>query len=315
MESHETGLLRALCFHTVWGYAPTRAEVLSSWDGGLQSSPQPGLQPPRFSGENRPPLSGEYQGLLDRGMILERRGRCVFAGHEDLIAEHEQREALFPRKVRSARRATRWLCRLAGVRFVALCNTTALAQARDEGDLDFFIITRAGTIWQTRLWSVFPFKFFRRRPRESHGHRDAVCLSFFVDDRHLDLTPLQLAGDDVYFRHWFLSLLPLYDDGVGRELWERNAAIRARHPDARPWAVSPDLRVGKARIRIPAPSFLEKPARWIQTRMFIPAIREAMNRDTRVVVRDGVLKFHVEDGREKFRDHYRALCKQYGIEP
>ena len=125
-----------------------------------------------------------------------------------------------------------------------------------------------------------------------------MCLSFFVDDRHLDLTTLQLAGDDVYFRHWFLSLLPLYDDGVGRELWERNAAIRARHPDARPWTVSPDVRVGSVRIRMPAFAFLEKPARWIQMRAFGPAIREAMNRDTRVVVRDGVLKFHVEDGRE-----------------
>ena len=315
MESPETGLLRALCFHTVWGYAPTRAELLSSWDGGLQPSPQPGLQPPRFSDENRPPLSGGYTSLLDRGLILERRGRCVFAGHEDLIAEHERREGWFPRKIRVAQLAVRWFCRIGGVRFVAVCNTTALGHGRNDGDIDFIIIGRAGRLWQIRAWAAVWFWFMRRRPSESYGQQDAVCLSFFVDDEHLDLAPLMLGEDDVYFRHWFLSLLPLYDDGVGRELWRQNASIRKCHPCARPWTINPYIGTDPVRLRIPVLAFLEKPARFIQTKAFGPAIREAMNRDTRVVVRDGVLKFHVEDGREAYRDRYRELCKDYGIEP
>jgi len=304
MPLSEAGLLRTLCFYTTLGYAPTRAELMSEWDGG--GNVEGGAC-------HVMPLQDAFRSLIDRGLMVEQRGRCVLSGHEDLILEHERREALFSRKVRYARRAARWFARLSGVRFIALCNTTSLAHARDEADLDFVLITRAGTVWQTRAWSVFPFKLFRRRPHESHGRRDAVCLSFFLDDQHLDLSSL-LLPDDVYFRHWFLSLLPLYDDGVGRAFWEANALILQRHPFARTWAMSPDLAVHRPRVRIPMVRLVEPVASRLQMRTFHPSIRAVMNRDTRVVVRDGVLKFHVEDGREAYREAYRALCNQYDVE-
>lgn len=239
------------------------------------------------------------------------RGRVVFEGREALIDEHERREALFPAKVKRARQVAKFLAGLSGVRFVALCNTTALAHASEDGDLDFFVITRKGTIMQTRGWSTLRFAF--SRPGTHASDRDAVCLSYFVDDSALDLSSHMLPVDDPYFRFWFLSLLPLYDDGVSAELWKTNTAILSQHPNARPWIVSEDLRVTRPWWRIPTIPVLDGIAARLHEFLISPKLKSMRNLDTRVIINEHVLKFHADDGRERFRSKAQEIANKYGV--
>ena len=277
--------LRALAFYDALDYAPTVPEL------ALASEPGDIVSPMKLT-----------------------RGRLTFEGRESLVSEHEAREAFFPRKIRRARQVTRFLARLSGVRFVAIGNTTALAHARDEGDLDFFIITRAGTIAQTRGWSTLRYKIAGARPGSRASDRDAVCLSYFVDDAALDLSSHLLEGDDPYFRFWFLSLLPLYDDGVSLDLWRANGAILSQHPHARPWIVSDALRVERPMIRFPMLPWFEPAARWLHGYLISHVLKSMMNTDTRVIVNEHVLKFHADDGRAMYRDRYRQTLKKYGLD-
>jgi hypothetical protein len=243
------------------------------------------------------------------------RGRVIFEGEEAMVAEHEARRLFLPRKLHKARRVTRWLARLSGIRFVALCNTTALGHARDEGDLDFFIVTRSGSVWQSRLLATLPFKLFGGRPKPGASERDAICLSYFVDENALDLSSHMLEGEDPYFRHWFLSLLPLFDDGVSADLWKANYAILSRHPHAIMWIPNRDIAIESPVMRIPCFRWLERITKWIQHKTFGARIKQEMNKDTRVIVSDHILKFHVDDGRARFREAYHAICQKYGIAP
>lgn len=306
MDAASAGLVRSLIFFSCLGYPPTLEEWISGWDAGPDVSVA-------FPSETE--VRQAATALVDAGGVVLKRGRCFFKENEIHIGVHEAREALFPRKVRVARRAVRWLSRLSGVRFVALCNTTALTHARDAGDLDFFIITKRGSLWQTRALAVLPFSLAGRRPDPHHLIRDAVCLSFFVDDAHLSLDALQLDAEDVYFRHWFLSLLPLFDDGIGHAFWEANQALKARHPFARPWVSHTELAIRAPVVRVPTLSCAEGSLSRLQRRTFPPSIRALANRDTRVVIADGVLKFHVEDGRASYWQAYHALCLSYGVAP
>jgi hypothetical protein len=241
--------------------------------------------------------------LRDEGVVVERRGRCAFPESVSQIEEQQLNELYAPRKRRVARRVAQWLARLSGVRFVALCNTASLGHARDESDLDFFVITRAGTLMQTRALAALPFKLLGRRPGAA-DERDAICLSYFISDANLSLRDHLLTPDDPYFRYWFLSLLPLYDDGVSTALWNANEEIVKRHPLAETWSVPPDFSVRTPRVRVPAIRFVESLADRIQRRAFPLMIREQMNRDTRVMVNDHVLKMHVVDGRGAYRRAY-----------
>lgn len=276
--------LQALAFADAIGYAPTESE-LAAWS-------EPGSIEPPFT-------------------VL--RGRVVFHGREALVKEHEEREALFPRKIRRARQVARFLSCLPGVRFVAVTQTTALAHASDEGDLDMFVIVRHGSLTLARALATTWYALTGARPGGRRSKRDAVCLSFFVDDSSLDLSPLMLSGDDPYFRYWFLSMLPLYDDGVSVDLWEANHAIRSHHPQARRWIMNPNLQVKRPWISMPRFVWLDGYARWLQDLSMSNGLRALANKDTRVVITPHILKFHVDDGRERIREAYRETCRRYGV--
>lgn len=289
------GHLRSLCFYDAIGYPPTLPELEMTKDEGVHQS-------------------SEVLACIDPSVMTMQRGRVIFSNRASLLDEHEKRERLFARKIRRARWVTRWLVRLAGVRFVALCNTTAWAHANDEGDLDFFVVVHPGSLWQTRGWAALPFKILGLRPSTTRVS-DAVCLSFFVDHDHLDLSSLCLPGDDTYFRHWFMSMLPLFDDGIGKTLWVSNHTLLSRHVSACPWVVHPDVSVRRSFVHLPFFRWLDPLAQAIQKRFLGTHILEIMNQDTRVVVNDHILKFHVQDGREAIRQAYVERCVRYGIHP
>lgn len=298
-DSVTDALLRTLAFHESWGYAPTEAELVAT------------LESPREV--PRDAFLSARQALCESGKIRTLRGRWGFASSiERIVRQIEERDALQPRKRRRAIRIARLLARFGGVRFIALANTTALGAARDFGDLDFFIVVRRGSIWTTRLLAALPVKLLGLQPR-GDDVRDAVCFSYFISDEGLDLSSHLLAPDDPYFRYWFLSLLPLFDDGVSRELWEANAEIRRHHPLAQTWIPSHDLRVDVPTVRLPVFSPVESFARRVQFPRLPGPVRDLMNRDTRVIVNDRALKFHVTDARDAFRETHRTRCTELGI--
>lgn len=292
--SAKDALLRTLAFHHVLGHAPTRPEWIMTCecDGDV----------------SREKLYGAIDGLVAAGDVHAAFGRYAF--DSAVIFALREREMPIPRKRRVARLAARWLASLSSVRFVALCNTTALGHAAEGGDLDFFVVVRAGTVMTTRFLAASPYKLLRRRPLERD--RDAICLSYFISDAGLDLATHMLAPDDPYYRYWFLSLLPLYDDGIGTSLWNANGAITRRHPHAVPWAMPSDLSVSPT-VRLPVVPCFESALSRFQIRAFPPEIRETMNRDSRVIVSPLALKFHTNDRREAYRSEYDSVCRKYGI--
>jgi hypothetical protein len=299
----QSSLLRTIVFFDVLGYAPTWVECTSwlEWegDGGLD--------------RQAPPTQEEL--LSNRDILLSQRkieyafGRIALHGRLSVLATLlADRMPYMARKLRHARKAASWILRSADVRFIALVNTTALGSAREEGDLDFFIIVKQGSIWSTRLLAGFPYRLLGRLSGKD-AMPDAICLSYFISDRSLDLSSHILQPDDPYYRYWFCSMLPLYDDGISEELWNQNAFLRRRHPFAPRWEIAPDLKVRAPRIRIPAFSFEESIARGFQMGWFPNEITDRMNRDTSVMVSDSVLKFHIEDGRETYRQQYLERLK------
>lgn len=296
-DSLRASILRTLSCYEAWGYAPTIAELVLTLD-----VPMPVL----FSREDAWVGIDE---LLRSGEIFQQDGRVEM--QTSPRPDCSDRAIFQPRKLRHAQRVARWLAVLGGVRLVALANTTSWGYARDFGDLDFFVIVRAGTIWTTRLFGAGLFKLLGRLAG-AKNRRDAVCLSYFIADDALDLSSHMLESDP-YFRQWFFALLPLIDDGVSSEFWQANTSIRSHHPFAQQWMVAPDLRVAIPRMRLPSFWIMDRLAKLFQLRWFPSQIRSQMNQSTSVIVSDHALKFHVDDSRKLFHDRCEERCRQRGV--
>jgi len=225
----------------------TRAELISTLDSQTVSCP-------------RDEVLAALESLLVESLVVEREGRIGLAVvFDELLESAYACERFQPRKRRRAMKVAAWLSRWNAVRFVALANTTALGDARDEGDLDFFVVVQDGTLWSTRLFLGGVFKLLGMLPSDGRT-RDTVCLSYFITDKSLDLSRHLLDGDDPYYRYWFLSLLPLFDDGVGDGLWEANRVVYRRHAAARRWIAPPDFALSPG-FRLPLMTWAEGLAR------------------------------------------------------
>lgn len=176
MEPVRGAIIRTLAFNAAWGYAPTRLQLIAGLDAGpvgvvgvetqnLASNPK--TQDFASLRINLPTVWSELDRMIREGMVIEQEARLALAPYAEQIMQGREREIFFPRKLRHARWAAAYIGRLPWVRAVCLCNTTALGQARDQGDLDFFVVAKAGTIWRTRFFAALPFKLFGARPHSS----------------------------------------------------------------------------------------------------------------------------------------------------
>ncbi len=306
----QNALLRTVAFFDAIDVAPTWGECLTNVEWRMPSAMN--------ASECAPPSGEELviarTQLVDQKRIEMGMGRLALAGR---LARHLttafERMPIQSRKLLRAHRVAQIIAHLDAVRFVALANTTSLGFARDGGDLDLFVVTASGNLWLTRGLAVTPYRMLGKLAT-SDAAPDAVCFSYFVTDARLDLSPHTLAPDDPYFRYWFLSLLPLYDDGVGEQLWRANQSLLATHPRASAWMVPPALTIPRPRLRIPRMPAFESLARAAQMRWFPTQIKTRMNTDTTVIVSDDTLKFHTDDGRLAFRAAYQDRLHSLGID-
>ncbi len=215
------------------------------------------------------------------------------------------------RKSRRAQRVTFWASRLPWVRMIAVCNSLAYAFTNEDSDIDLFVVTKTGRLWSTRFILTGILSLLRLRPGEVA--RDPVCLSFFVDEEHIDLAPVKISAEDPYLCMWIATLAPVLDrDDVMTKLRATNRWIRPALPRCQGVQRASAYRVSGG-MTVPNVGILEPFAERIQRSRFPRSLRENMNTDTRIVVTNGMLKFHENDRREAIRDAQLALCRAAGL--
>jgi len=238
-------------------------------------------------------------------------GRFCFAGSERLMEGDHAAYRDARGKMRRARRVARWVGAVPGVRGVAVANTLAWEHTHPEGDIDFFVVARPGTLWAVRLLVMLPLLLLRARP--GLRKHNPIDFTFFVDDASLDLSSLRLVPDDPYLAHWAVSLVWMVDRGVAEAFRAANAWAFERFPNAAPVEVAWYDRIRT--VQMPGEwivRMLNGMARRLSQWRFPEAIRSAINQSTDVVVSDRVLKFHVHDRRKEVFETWMALCATHG---
>jgi len=299
MDQKEKTVLRTLAWFSLFDYPLSMFEL---WKWQLQDgSPLP-FHELRLAARN----------LAHTGVLREEYGLVCLAEKAHQFTVREERFVDAIKKQRRVRLALAYLKHVPWVRGIAVCNTLAWMHTKKTSDIDLFVIVRSGTIWLTRLLCVLPFSLLRLRPGQTQV--SPLCFSFFLSDTNLDLSSLRVDERDIYLAYWVRSIRPLLDrDGVFETFARANAWASRDLPCA--WGSGLDPR-GVRDVHetgLPILRGLERLARRLQEKKFPAVITQLANRDTRVVVSDAMLKFHVEDRRERFQHEYQTLCRSLGI--
>lgn len=242
-------------------------------------------------------------------------GRSV----DTIIATHQERFLDAVRKFKKLNLAVKYFSLFPFVRAVFACNTLAWHNTTPSSDIDLFIVVSPGTIWLSRFLLVVPFALFRKRPNlhpaiPSPHHSttyDPFCFSFFVTTENLSSEKLLLPEGDPYMAYWLASLIPVFDrDNVCKYLKKENCWL---------FEVLPNIQKDKITtiVAIQSRPFflrgLEKFAKFFQTKFLPQTIKDLSNLDSRVMISDSMLKFHLNDRRAYFRDEWKKLYEARGV--
>ena len=301
MSPLSDSIQKTLAYFSLFDFPLTKEELFANlW------------QPPRMAYEEF--VSGGLAG------IGEKYGYFFLPGHEE-TAENRRRHLLISEmKMKIARRAVKKIRAVPFLRAVFVCNSVGQGLARQESDIDFFIIAAPGRVWLVRFFTNLILKFCRLRTY-GKNRRDKICLSFYVDENHLDLKPLCALNNDIHFIYWMHQMIPIFDPDnfyhkfIGANRWTEEYLPNIKRKSSGGYLLSVTESVfGHAWKRVWESMWggayghiLEHQAKAIQMQRLKAGVKDAATRgDNSVVISDSVIKLHENDARVKYFERWKS---------
>jgi len=242
--------------------------------------------------------------------IGNKNGTYFLPGREQIYETRMKRYNYANAKFKKALRMAKLYRIFPWVKMIAVVNMFGAHNLKQEGDIDLFIVAKRNRIWLTRFCCTGLAAILRLRPTPQNV-RDKFCLSFFISETNLNLQNLLLPSD-THFGYWLANFIPIYNvDNTWSDFMAANSWLNERLPN---WQPTNDRRliVGKGLV------LFEYIFGWLETAVknwqinHLPARIKAMaNQDTRVVINDNILKFHVNDRREEYNNNYESRITNY----
>lgn len=287
-----------------------------------------------FGTLGRPLRLAEIRRLLLKRGATESEIRDVLEKLDDKVVERDGFYAPKGAKVRFPEPDTErwfrykwWRARLAAailgwipfIELVTVANTLADRTASAESDIDVFVVARHGRLFIVRTLSVVYLQLAGLR---RHGKKinNRVCLTFYVTDKHRDLSDVAFRPYDIYLAYWIAGLVPILaaPGAMGRFL-KANAWVGALLPGyagGRTGAPRPGwpAAVGTVLLGNPFGDFLERSLKkfWLKR---IDTSARADEPDVRIVADDTMLKFHEKERRKVYRTEWEHTMERLGYDP
>lgn len=168
---------------------------------------------------------------MDSFLFKAKSGHYYLKGREGIVLRRLMRERSSKRKLKIAEKAAFLLSFIPTVKFVGITGALAMNNANDESDIDFIIVTKKGTLWTTRLVSLFLFKLFKFKVRRyaDKEEKDKLCLNMWIDESSLKISKQK----NIYTAHELAQIVSLVDkEGTFGRLIEENKWIYDYWPNA-----------------------------------------------------------------------------------
>lgn len=249
-------------------------------------------------------------------VISQKDGFYFLEERKDLIRKRQECYNIAQPKWKIAQRAAKYLQLVPFIKMVAVCNTLAYNNAREESDIDFFIVVKSGRMWTARFLATVLMQVLGLR-RYGQKIKNKVCLSFYATEDNLDLSDIAIE-DDIYLRYWISQIVPLYvRDRVDVRFIEANQWVKNYLPNFTAYQAGQKRKVLENKFFVTLRNFREKILKgrlgdavehWLRkiqkNKMAKNAQSSAKKSGTEVIISDEMLKFHEVDRREEFREKF-----------
>jgi hypothetical protein len=326
MNNLEKSILATIAYFNIFEHPLTLMEV---WQW-LYAYPEPKNKRTyelNNSGTKEPVKIFDIKKAIDNSDYLKQRldfqnGFYFLKGRQGLVKKRMERYNIAESKYNKTIRVVKILKFIPYLKMIAVCNNLAFNNAKEESDIDLFIITKSGRLFFTRFFVTLITHLFKMR-RHRHYIKDRICLSFYITDRFLNLESLLLKPSDPHFAVWFSQFVPLYDQGIFNKLMTENKWLKNYLPNILIYYPTQRRAIADTFFSRGIKNFgeyilhgflgdnLEKMARSAQLKRIRQNKQSKLWKGgTDVVVNDNILKFHEEDRRQIYRTNMENIINK-----
>jgi len=172
----------------------------------------------------------QLQVLAARQKVSTQDGFWMLKDRNEIVPERLKKEKEAQRKLKIARKAAAVLKIIPWIEMVAISGTLAVGGAKEDDDIDIFILTQTGRLYLSRLFEFLLLTLLgkRRRPRTTKV-KDKICPNLYLDYEGL------LVAENLCAAHDLVRLKPLWErNGAYRKLLEANLWYQNYFPNRQP---------------------------------------------------------------------------------
>lgn len=219
-----------------------------------------------------------------------------------------KREHWAQEKWEKAKRLARILSIIPSVILVGVTGGLSRNNVRENDDIDFFCITKKGTLWVSRLLAILVTELLkvRRRPGDKNV-ANKICLNMFMSE-----DSLSIQEKDLFSAYEVLQMVPLWErDGAYKKFLNANRWVKKFLPNAWEWKcqiLNDKWPIKKQKFSIGhlALVILESLARILQ-------LWYMSRRRTTEVITPGILRFHPHDARVWVKRAFGQRLSKYNL--
>lgn len=201
----------SVIYHDVFDY-PLGATGLFKWRAGRKTR--------------------RIKSVSSRKDIKSKSGFYFLKGREKLVAKRLIRKKASEAKAIKARKIGELLHFIPTIKMVAITGALAMENAEEESDIDLMIITKKGTLWASRLLTLFLVDLFGI-PRRKYGEKeqkDKLCLNIWLDEADLEW---DVKSQNIFTAHEIAQVLPLINkEGTYERFLSKNSWVKDYWPNA-----------------------------------------------------------------------------------
>lgn len=137
-----------------------------------------------------------------------KNGYYFIKGRDRLVFKRLMRKRYSEKKMIIAKKAARVLALIPSIKMVGITGSLSMNNADKNSDIDFFIITKKGKLWSTRIISYLFLKIanFKIRIPKDVKQKDRLCLNMWLDESDL---VWEKKYRNIYTAHEILQIKPL----------------------------------------------------------------------------------------------------------
>ncbi len=296
-QNIKKAILKTLCYADVFDY-PLKEKEIGEWLIGTKNKEQ--------RTKNK---------IGNIKIIQHKNGYYFLKGREEIVNLRKEREMWSRDKLKIAKKAASFLKLIPTVKLVGVTGALAVENAKENDDIDLFIITSKGLLWTTRLLTTLltEIKGMRRHPQELNVN-NKICLNMFADENHLEIPKKE---QDLFSAHEVAQMKLLWDrDDTYQRFLQANNWVRKYLPNSYQELV---LKENDKDTSDGGEATTSTPPRW--RKQEAPMVEEIAkrfqlwymrNRRTSEVIKDGIIRFHPQDAREWVMEKYKKRIKYLG---